>query len=59
MSEKVRVFIASENRLVRESLSRILSKRCDLEVVSSQGLADALGDAMHSDTEVLVLDSLE
>ncbi len=59
MSEKVRVFIASENRLVRESLSRILSKRCDLEVVSSQGLADALGEAMHSDTEVLVLDSLE
>jgi DNA-binding NarL/FixJ family response regulator len=58
MNQKVKVFIASDNRLVRESLSRILSKRNDLEVSSSQGsTANALEHAMASGAEVLILDS--
>jgi DNA-binding NarL/FixJ family response regulator len=58
MNQRVRVFIVSENRLVRESLSRVLSKRSDLEVASSQGIsANPREQAMISGAAVLILDS--
>jgi two-component system, NarL family, response regulator DevR len=58
MNQKVKVFIVSENRLIRESLGRILSKRNDLEVSSSQGSsANAIEQAITSGAEVLILDS--
>lgn len=58
MNEKVRVFVVSENRLVRESLSRVLSKRNDLEVSSSQGESvNAIEQAIDAGAEVLILDS--
>lgn len=60
MNDKVRVFIVSENRLVRESLSRVLSKRSDLDVFSSQGSdANAVEHAIRAGAEVLILDSPE
>lgn len=58
MNHKVRVFIVSENRLVRESLSRVLSKRNDLEVFSSQESdVNALEHAIKAGAEVLILDT--
>lgn len=58
MDHRVKVFIVSENRLVRESLSRVLAKRADLEVVSLQETsANPCEDAIHSGAEVLILDS--
>jgi DNA-binding NarL/FixJ family response regulator len=58
MDQRVRVFIVSENRLVRESLSRILSKRGDLEVASVQGVSvNPREQAVLCGAEVLILDS--
>jgi DNA-binding NarL/FixJ family response regulator len=58
MDQRVRVFIVSENRLVRESLSRILSKRGDLEVASAQGVSvNPREQAILCGAEVLILDS--
>lgn len=59
MSQKVRVLVVSENRLIRESLSRILSKRSDLEVESSQGCSNACEQAVARGAQVLILDSPE
>jgi DNA-binding NarL/FixJ family response regulator len=60
MNERIRVFVVSENRLVRESLGRVLSKRNDLEVVSSQSASTNLREqAIASGAEVIVLDSPE
>lgn len=60
MSRAVSVFILSDNRLFRESLGRILSKRGDLKVVSSQGFSEtACEEMIHSAADVIVLDSVE
>jgi DNA-binding NarL/FixJ family response regulator len=52
------VFIVSENRLVRESLGRILSKRNDVEVASSPDVSTNLREqALACGAEVVILDS--
>lgn len=60
MGRTVSVFILSDNRLFRESLGRILSKRSDLKVASSQGFSEkACEEALHSPADVILLDSLD
>lgn len=60
MAQKVRVCILSDNRLFRESLGRILSKRGDLEITTSSGISEvALRETARSSVDVVVLDSLD
>lgn len=60
MSRAVSVFILSDNRLFRESLGRILAKRADVKIASSQGSsAKACEEALRSSADVILLDSLE
>jgi DNA-binding NarL/FixJ family response regulator len=59
MNEKISILIVSENRLIRESLSRILSKRSDLGVESSQGCSNAREQAIRCGAQILILDSPE
>lgn len=58
MSHRFKVLILSDNRLLRESLGRILSKRADLEVALSPGESgDLCEEAVRTEAEVLVVDS--
>jgi DNA-binding NarL/FixJ family response regulator len=60
MGQAVSVLIFSDNRLFRESLGRILSKRPDLEVTSSLGFSEgAYQEALRLAPDVVVLDSVE
>jgi len=60
MGRAVSVFILSDNRLFRESLGRILAKRADVKIASSQGSsAKACEEALRSAADVILLDSLE
>jgi len=60
MSRAVSVFILSDNRLFRESLGRILSKRVDVKIASSQGFSEkACEEVLRSAADVILLDSLE
>jgi DNA-binding NarL/FixJ family response regulator len=60
MEKPTRVFILSDNRLFREALTRIFSKRSNIETVCSRPLdADAAQDLVNSDPDVLVLDSAQ
>ena len=54
----VRIYILSDNRLFRESLSRIFSKKNDIEVVCSRQFGpDATDDILASTPDILLLDS--
>lgn len=54
----VRIYILSDNRLFRESLSRIFSKKNDIEVVCSRQFGpDATDDILASTADILLLDS--
>ena len=60
LSSSIRTFLLIENRLLREALVRLFSKRADLLVVGQCGYADA--GALHefdSKCDVLVIDSLQ
>lgn len=60
MGHRVSVCILSDNRLFRESLGRILSKRGDLEIITSVGLSElAVAEVVRSAADVVVLDSLD
>lgn len=60
MSRPASVFVLSDNRLFRESLVRILTKRGDVKVVSSQELScRAYAEACASTAAVLVVDSVD
>lgn len=60
MSRTVSVLILSDNRLFRESLGRILTKRPDLRITCSLGLCDsAYEEALCLAPDVVVLDSIE
>ena len=60
MGNKARVFVVCCNRLLRESIARILSKKTDLEMVASQALGSASRDEiLASGTDILVLDSMQ
>lgn len=60
MGQKVSVCILSDNRLFRESLGRILSKRGDLDITTSMGVSEfALAEIIRSSADVVVLDSFD
>ena len=60
MERPIRVFILSDNRLFREALTRIFSKKSDIETLRSRDFAaDAAEEIVNSDTDVLVLDSAQ
>ncbi len=53
------VFVVAENRLLRESLARLLRKRCDLVVVGEGSYSGTNSDAVTAaQTHLLLLDSL-
>ena len=58
MADKPKVAIVCGNRLLKESIARILSKKSDLEVAATLTLCSASWDEIVG-TDVLVLDSLE
>ncbi|MBV9342496.1 MAG: response regulator transcription factor [Acidobacteria bacterium] len=52
------VFLLAQNRLLREVLSRILSKKNDLQVVGSCALSpDSFAQILSASPEILVIDS--
>lgn len=54
----VRIYILTDNRLFRESLSHIFSKKNDIEVVCSRQFGpDAMDDILASAADILLLDS--
>ena len=58
MHRRAKVYILSDNRLFRESLARICSKKSDIEVISTRPLGlDALEEVSNSNTDILLLDS--
>jgi DNA-binding NarL/FixJ family response regulator len=59
-SFSIRVFLMIENRLLRESLIRLLRKRSDLVVVGHDGPADAsICQVLETEVDVLVIDSFQ
>lgn len=60
METPTRVFILSDNRLFREALSHIFSKKSDIETVCSREFGpDAVEDMINSDADVAVVDSAQ
>src|SRR5215831_7466734 len=60
MDRKAKLFILCCNRLLRESIARILSKKTDFEIVASEALGTASCEQIiNSGADVLVLDSME
>jgi len=56
--ETVRVFILAENRLLREALTRILSKKSDIQVVGAAAFSpDVVEQVTGSAPDVLLSDS--
>jgi DNA-binding NarL/FixJ family response regulator len=56
--ETVRVFILAENRLLREALTRILSKKSDIQVVGAAAFSpDVVGEISRTAPGVLLSDS--
>src|SRR5580700_4049574 len=59
-SPSIRTFLLIENRLLREALVRLFSKRTDLLVVGQSGYAEATAlVVLDSQCDVLVIDSLQ
>jgi DNA-binding NarL/FixJ family response regulator len=57
-AETVQVFILAENRLLREALTRILSKKVDLQVVGASAFSPDVVDQIKSTApDVLLSDS--
>jgi len=60
MEGKTKIFILCCNRLLRESIARILRKRMDFEIVADQVMGcTSQQEIADSGADVLVLDSLE
>src|SRR5579864_8711878 len=65
-AETVQVFILAENRLLREALTRILSKKSDIQVVGAaafspdvvQQISGAAPEVLLSDSAVVALSDL-
>ncbi|HXM22025.1 MAG TPA: response regulator transcription factor [Terriglobales bacterium] len=56
--ETVQVFILAENRLLREALTRILSKKSDIQVVGASAFShDVVGQISSAAPDVLLSDS--
>jgi DNA-binding NarL/FixJ family response regulator len=59
MSPRAKVFLLAENRLLREALARVLSKRCDISVAGVSRAADhTFAEIAAAETEILLLDAL-
>jgi two-component system nitrate/nitrite response regulator NarL len=59
LRSSIRTFLLIENRLLREALVRLFSKRSDLLVVGESGHAEAESHSvLNSQCDVLVIDSL-
>jgi DNA-binding NarL/FixJ family response regulator len=57
-SENVQVFILAENRLLREALTRILSKKSDIRVVGASAFSpDVVAQISSAGPDVLLSDS--
>ncbi len=60
MESKTKVSILCHNRLLRESIARILGKKPDFEVLCAQGPESSSPDqVIQSKVDVVVLDSLD
>lgn len=60
MGQNISVCILSDNRLFRESLGRILTKRGDFEIAFSHGVSEiACEEPIDCNADVIVLDSVE
>ena len=60
MTIPVGVLIACANRLLRESIARILNKRAEFRTIGAQPLSTSSGEAIiRSGAHVVVLDSLQ
>lgn len=60
MGRKTRIEIACCNRLVRESIARILTKKTDFEIIAAQSTGTGRREeTVSSRADVLVLDSME
>lgn len=57
-SAKPRVFVAAENRLLREALSRMLTKNGDIEVITSEAAEPFPKPARHAAQDSLPKDTL-
>ncbi len=56
--ENVQVFILAENRLLREALTRILSKKSDIQVVGASAFSpDVVAQISSAGPDVLLSDS--
>jgi DNA-binding NarL/FixJ family response regulator len=57
---KVQVLLFFQNRLVRESIARILEKKTDLQVLGAKPLCpESKDEILHSCADVVVIDSLQ
>jgi DNA-binding NarL/FixJ family response regulator len=57
-AEKIRVFVAAENRLLRETLARVLSKGGGIEVIATNSAAPFHTDALlEARPDILLLNS--
>src|ERR1700746_3693921 len=60
MDQKISCFVLSSNRLLRESIERMVRKKPDLDLTGAGSIrADSKEEVINSDAEVLVLDSLQ
>jgi DNA-binding NarL/FixJ family response regulator len=56
--EKIRVFVAAENRLLREALARVLTKGAGIEVIATDSAAPFRTDALlEARPDILLLNS--
>lgn len=57
-SRKTRTFVAAENRLLRETLSRLLTRRKDLEIVGESSAIPEMTESLRkTKTSILLLNS--
>jgi DNA-binding NarL/FixJ family response regulator len=60
MERKLSVFVLSSNRLLRESIARLVRKRPDLDLRGARAVsAESIKEIVDSGAEVLVVDSLQ
>jgi len=60
VERKLSVYVLSSNRLLRESIERLIRKRCDLDLRGAQSIQpDSTEEIINSGAEVMVADSLQ
>ena len=58
--QQIGVYVVSANRLLRESLARILNKRTDMWAQPSQGINDATAETIRdSEASIILFDSAD